>query len=264
MQAYCLIRDAPWYRREAFCEGLKSAGLRVQIGMPKEYSRDTVVLMWNRYDSNHALASRVESSGGKVLVAENGYLGKGGSVPKWDVHPHGPQPGDYYALALGGHNGSGVWPVGGIERWQRLGIELKPMRSDGDYILICPSRNFGRPDMLMPTDWAQREARRWLAQGYRVVVRQHPGNDKPARGIEVDLQGAKRVVIWASSSGLHALIAGIPVEHHAPHWIGAGTIREDIFHRLAWAQWTVEEIASGEPFRNLLCGISTPAATLTA
>ncbi len=55
---------------------------------------------------------------------------------------------------------------------------------------------------------------------------------------------------------MKALLWGIPVESHYPRWIGkqdntdAGRLA--MFERLAWAQWTHEEIAEGLPFRRLL------------
>ena len=49
---------------------------------------------------------------------------------------------------------------------------------------------------------------------------------------------------------------GIPVESHMPNWIGAQDNTEAgrlaMFRRLAWAQWQLSEIATGEPFRRLL------------
>lgn len=275
MKAYCLIRSQPWYRREAFTTGLRMAGLDVRNGSPANPDRDTVVVMWNRYGENHALANRVEAAGGTVLVAENGYIGRGGTTPKFDVHG-GVEPDHYYALAIGGHNGSGTWKQGGPERFAALGIELKPWRTEGEHILICPSRNFGRPDMLMPTHWVNQtvKALRKFTK-LPIIVREHPGNNEPKRPLAEDLKNAAAVVIWASSAGVHALVEGIPVLAGAPHWIAELGAHEDLnaffhkhgspdfmewmsdhrqlaFERLAWAQWTVEEIASGEPFRNLL------------
>jgi hypothetical protein len=73
------------------------------------------------------------------------------------------------------------------------------------------------------------------------------------------------VAVWASSAGVHALVRGIPVMADAPWWICKGAAatldeiqasglpeRQPVFERLAWAQWTVDEIAGGEPFRRLL------------
>jgi len=198
-------------------------------------------------------------------VAENGYIGAGGTPPKFDVHPKGPQPGHYYALARGYHNGAGIWPTGGPERLNALGIELKPWRQAGEHILVCPNRSFGVGNQVMHPVWGERcAAHLRRATGRPVQVRPHPGNDAPRRPLQTDLEGAWAVVIWSSSCGVHALQQGIPVFCEAPAWIlkgaaAAGPVdapaapeRRPHFERLAWAQWQIQEIERGEPFRHLL------------
>ena len=268
MQAHCLIRDQPWYRREAFFSGLKLAGHAITHSVPANPNKDTLLVIWNRYADNHHLAQRVEDAGGIVLVAENGYIGAGGGTPKFQVHPHGPQPGHYYALARGWHNGGGTWRVGESDRWARLGIELKPWRDGGDYILVCPNRSFGVPGRMMPDQWAEKIAVRLKALAVVPVrIRPHPGNNAPKRSLADDLKCAGLVVVWTSSCGIHALVEGIPVICEAPYWIcksAAPTLEQALngdpvepdrlsaLRGMAWAQWTCEEIASGEPFRYLL------------
>ncbi len=122
MQAYVLIRDQPWYRREAFVVGLRSAGHEVQVKQPTRLDKHTVVVIWNRYAGNHELANQVERAGGTVLVAENGYLGTGGSSPKFDVHPSGPKPEHYYAIARGFHNDDTRTKRGEGDRFAALGV----------------------------------------------------------------------------------------------------------------------------------------------
>lgn len=265
MRAYSLIRDRPWYRRQAFELGLKVAGYEVVRREPLDSTAGDVLLIWNRYALNHHLAEVHEKRRGVVLVAENGYLGHGGTSPKFDVHPNGPGPKHYYALGRGFHNGRGEWPAGGQERFQALGIELKPWRQDGEYILICPNRAFGVGEQVMHPDWAQRCAERLKKQTRLPVrIRNHPGNDAPKRSLAEDLRGAKVVFVWSSSVAQHALIAGIPTYIEAPYQIvkaasASGPVeapvlpdRQACFERLAWAQWTCSELESGEPFKRLL------------
>lgn len=271
-KAYCLIRSQPVYRRETFMAGLRAAGCDARSGGPHGIERGDVVVMWNRYNENHELACRVERAGGIVLVAENGYVGPGG------VSPHDMEVREIYALAIGGNNGQGVWPVGGAERWDALGVELKPWRSEGGHILVCPNRSFGRPGYIMPVRWAEDVRKRLEAVTQREVrVRAHPGNAAPKRPLAEDLENAWACVIWSSSAGVHALIAGVPVICEAPAWICSAAAAEmhevfenyrgarpdvarppsdvrraDALRRLAWAQWHVAELAEGEPFRRLL------------
>ena len=104
--------------------------------------------------------------------------------------------------------------------------------------------------MAMPHDWPERVRK---AAGGR--VRSHPGT-KVCVPLEDDLANAKQVVTWGSGAAIKALLWGIPVQSDMPGWIGEQDNTDGgrlaMFRRLAWAQWTLAEIASGEPFRRLL------------
>lgn len=270
MKAYSLIREQPHYRRQAFDAGLKNAGFEVIQGTVGRARPGDVLVIWNRYASFHEQATIFEKEGGTVLVAENGYIGKGGTSPKFDVAAGGTDQ-SYYAFAAHHHNGGGVWPVGGPERFEALGLDLKPWRQGGEYILVCPNRSFGVPGRMMHPDWAERCAERLRkAQPLPVRVRPHPGNNAPVKPLAEDLAGAAAVVIWSSSAGVHALVAGIPVVCEAPFWVakpgafsraaelerfdpvGTDIARRAALERMAWAQWTISEIETGEPVRQLL------------
>ncbi len=76
------------------------------------------------------------------------------------------------------------------------------------------------------------------------------------------------MITWSSSAALHALTLGIPVWHGFSRWIGAPAARSiveyggdplrdtqkrlDMFRRLIWAMWRMDEIRSGQAFRHLL------------
>jgi hypothetical protein len=216
-------------------------------------------VIWNRYGGNEAMADRFEAEGGTVLVAENGYIGR---------DDKGRQ---HYALAIHGHNGSGRWSPGDGRRWAALNVTPQPMRTAGQHVLLCPNRHFGMRGMEMPQHWVNETLAVLRKHTKRPIrVRPHPGNwqaKAPQTPLAEDLAGAWMVVTWASSAGVHALVAGIPVIATAPHWIckGAALTRlEDIeqaappdlrlgaFEGMAWAQWTVDEIASGAAFDHLL------------
>lgn len=252
--------------------GLRAAGYQVAAGRPwGKVAPGDVLVTWNRYAEVEAIADGFEAAGGTVLVAENGYCGRDAAGRQ------------YYALAIGGHNGSGRWPSGGPERWKALGLELGLWRDRGDHILVCPNRSFGRRDMIMPADWAANVVKRLRRHTSRPIrVRPHPGNwqeTPPKIPLAADLENAHACVIWSSSCGVHALLAGVPVFFECPHWILAGAGERDIrnieepafrdrgdpFVRLAWAQWSVDEIASGRPFIELRAACTrTAAATCTA
>lgn len=255
-RAYCVIREQPHYRHDAFHAGLKAAGFHIEANLPSTRpARGDLLVIWNRYSCNEDTADRWEKDGGTVIVAENGYCGRDGNGIQ------------HYALAVHGHNGSGTWHYGGPERWAALGIELKPWRESGEHILVCPNRHFGMRGLAMPVDWERLTVaalRRITKRPIR--VRPHPQNSAPVRTLADDMAGAWAMVIWASSTGVHSLIAGIPVIATSRWWIlkaAAGERLEDIesppmfdrvpaFEKLAWAQFTIGEISEGLPFRCLL------------
>jgi hypothetical protein len=272
LKAWCLIRTQPHYRREAFESGLKAAGYQVTPGWPDTHARPGDILVtWNRHfdTAPHALA--IERLGGTVVVAENGYLGLC------------PERRQYYALAQGGHNGSGNWTVGKEDRFAKLGIAVKPWRSNPDgHIQIFGQRGIGSPGMASPPNWhLDIAAKLRKIQKREVRVSLHPG--PPAIDPEVtertvkELQGAYCAVIWSSARGVRALVEGIPVFFDAPYWScsraavrGTGNLdrpclddamRADALHRMAWAQWSVDEIQSGEAFKTLLATSHQTLAT---
>ncbi len=263
--AYNLTRREIHYRHDAFSAGLRAAGYEVKTGGWNAARAGDVLLIWNRYGQYHEQAGKFEKAGGTVIVAENGYLGV-------DENCH-----QLYAMARHGHNGAGDWPVGGPERFAALGVDLAPWRASGGHILVCPNRSFGMPGNIMPPDWGN-DVRRRLAKVTKreIRLRPHPGNSAPRKPLAEDLAGAWACVIWSSSAGVHALAAGIPVVCEAPFWIckpavldrvadvealdltqpwermGADATRLEAMRRLAWAQWRLSEIQSGEAFRRLL------------
>jgi hypothetical protein len=259
-RSWNLTRAEVHYRHQSFSAGLRAAGFEVCGGAPIG-APGNVLLIWNRYSDRHDLACRFEAGGGTVLVAENGYIGPGG------VSPHHMTPRCIYALTRSYHNDHGVVWQGADDRWTPLNVTTQPWRASGRHILVCPNRPFGTPGRAMPHNWAQDVAGRLgKLTGREIRIRPHPGNVPPIKPLAHDLFGAWACVIWSSSAGVHALVAGIPVICEAPFWIGRTATSHSIqeidkpymlertttLQRIAHAQFHVDEIAAGEPFRRLL------------
>jgi hypothetical protein len=101
-----------------------------------------------------------------------------------------------------------------------------------------------------------------------IKYRQHPGNNDKEIGLDKALDECYALVVWSSSEAGRALLRGYPCFYEAPNHVcelamkrGIDEIeyplrnniaRERAFNKLAWAQWSVDEIASGEPFKLLL------------
>lgn len=258
--AVVLIRQEPHYRREAFVQGLQRAGFELHTHPDfKRVKPGDVLVIWNRYGNYDDQAKLWEQRGGAVLVAENGYIGQ---------DENGIQ---HYALAIGGHNGSGAWHYGGAQRWDKLGIEIKPWRSSGEHIVIRGQRGIGAARVASPPNWHTTTAHdlQRITQR-RLVVQTHPGKpacDPAATAALIEaLRGAHCMCIWSSAAGVRALVEGVPVFYGAPNWICAEAAMWGIsasylerpmmddgarlaaLHQMAWAQWSVAELASGEPF----------------
>lgn len=255
MRAALLVREHPHYRRDAFCAGLEACGYTLGPELAKPAPEDLLVI-WNRYGEGERLARHYEAHGARVLVAENGYLGR-------DWHE-----GIWYSLALSWNAGAGQWPIGGVERAGILRDDVKPWRSGGSYVLVLAQRGIGSPPVAQAPGWHQRAAEAVKRAGHRVVIRDHPGRHQENVSLYQQLEGASAVVTWASGAAVKALLHGVPVFHGLPQWIGAPAARPfspsltapfrgdrtEFFTRLAWAMWTVEEIGSGVAFDHLLRG----------
>lgn len=249
-RALNLLRHSLHYRRECFNQGLREAGFEVVEALPDPGPGD-VVLSWNRYGHGHEIARQFEARGARVLIVENGFLGKAWREQEW------------FSLAEGHHAGAGRWQDGGPSRWDGWGVDMAPFRQGGEETVILGQRGIGEPGVRSPDRWAES-----VQQQHGGRIRAHPGQGT-AKPLAEDLASAKDVITWHSGAALQALLMGIPVWYGFPLWVGgrAGAPmaqigkmeanRDDearlaMFRRLAWAQWALDEIKTGEPIRCVL------------
>lgn len=236
-RAWLNLRHNVPERHRAFERGLARCGYSVVDGLTSRPGERDVLVTWNVIREARAVAGAFESRGLPVLVTENASWGNDFAGGHW------------YTVARGRHNTAGRFPVGGPERFDALGVDLAPFRAGGETVIL-PQRGIGPPGTAMPQDWAGRALKRYGGR-----IRPHPGI-RDCVPLERDLAHAGRVVTWGSGAAIKALQWGIPVVSEMPDWIGeqdntdAGRLA--MFRRLAWAQWTLEEIAHGEPFARLL------------
>jgi hypothetical protein len=218
---------------------------------------DDVVVTWNKTARSAHVIKMAREGGAAVIVAENGYHGK---------DENGIQR---YALALDGHNGSGRWYAPDRSRLDALSINFQPFRIPfNNSVLIADQRGIGSPIMRSPPLFGDKMEQRLKSVGWETRVRRHPGQDEPSVPLMDDLADVSALVVWSSNCATAALIAGIPTFFTAPITVTAGASRpveellekdfrefgprDKAFARMAWAQWTVREMTSGEPFRVLL------------
>lgn len=242
-----MLRENIAKRHDVFLAGLSAAGYTVSCGEPRSFRPGDALLIWNRRGHEEKVADNFERAGGVVFVAENCYVGR-----------------NYYALAKRYHNGGGEELVDDPSRASALGAHVAPWRTSGDHVLVCPNRFIGPHKALMPATWAVRTAEKLRQLTRREVrIRPHPGRGVPNRTLAEDLAGAWACVVWWSSAGVAALLAGVPVIYCAPWWIAsvaAGRGLQSIedpamgdrlvaLRRIGNSQFTPAEIAMGLPFR---------------
>lgn len=249
-KALNLLRPGPHRRRDVFDAGLKAAGFDVVTDLQTAPAADDVLLIWNRYGGYNDWAERFEAVGARVIVAENCPLGndfRGGSYAIACRH-----------VAMTG----GEIPEGGPERWDSFAVDLRPWRDLGGSVLILEQRGIGHPDVRSPSLWAERAQK--ITAGR---IRRHPGNQPPTVPLHDDLRKVSHVITWSSAAAVQALIAGVPIWHEHPRFCCAAAgrplsewpalpRRDDearlrVLRRLAWAIWSLDEIATGEPLRRL-------------
>jgi hypothetical protein len=252
--AVVMLRENPHYRRDAFMQGLAANGYRV-VGGVKAPQREDVLVVWNRYGDTHTEATRWTKAGARVIVAENGYMGRDWRGSIW------------YAMALDWHMGVGTWNVGDVARALDLFGELAPWRvGTGDVVLLA-QRGIGALSMIAPNGWLVRVMRDLSEQGIPFKTRAHPGVNPDQEGLDAALANARAAVTWSSGAAIKALLAGVPVYYGLTKWIGSDAAmqyarplpnpflgdRSTMLHKLSWAMWELGEISSGRAFDHLLC-----------
>jgi len=231
--AWLNLRYTPENRVRVVAAGVRAAGFEPRLGLPSKTRAGDILVTWNRISQGQRAARDFERAGLPVIVMENAAWGNEFAGESW------------YTLALNFHNTAGRFPIGSSDRWDGLGVNLDPWRARGETVIL-PQRGIGPPGVAMPAGWGHQFAGR---------MRRHPGR-REATPLELDLRECGKVITWGSGAAIKALILGIPVESHMPNWIGeqdntdAG--RLEMFRRLAWAQFTMNEIESGLPFERLL------------
>lgn len=237
MRAFLNLRYAVPERHNAFTIGLSRLGYEVHRGVTNKPEHGDILVTWNRIGTGQKAALDFEHAGCKVIVTENASWGNDFRGERW------------YHIALGRHNTKGMYPVGDSSRWDSLCVDLPPFRGEGES-LILPQRGIGSPPTAMPLSWTKTAQKR---HGCR--VRWHPGT-RTTTTLEKDLEGIKTVITWGSGAAIKALMMGCHVISDMPDWIGyqdnTEADRLRMFRELAWAQWTLGEIAEGTPFARLI------------
>lgn len=158
------------------------------------------------------------------------------------------------------------------ERFDRLGLTIKPWRTGGKEIIVAGSTAKACVEHgFRYQEWEAKTIERLKGCGRPVVYRPKP-NDHSATslGVQMDrrpiseaLGSAYAVVTHHSNTAVDALLAGIPV-HCETGAAAAFSVpleeipeapllegREQFLWDVAWLQWTLDEMRSGEAWTHI-------------
>lgn len=201
---------------------------------------------------------------GKTIVLETGYIKRGDD------------DNSYYAAGFDGLNGRADFRNKDMpsDRWKTLNVELKPWKSDDGVVLLAGQVPWDASvQHVNYQEWViatladiKRHSRR------QVIFRKHPKcNWAPSDvevsdlSIEADLERTYAVVTFNSNTCVDATLSGVPAfvrDQGAMTWrLGNFSIyelenpkrpdRQKWANDIAYAQWTRDEMRSGQTWNHL-------------
>lgn len=256
----------PWYDPghqkllRALAEGIPGA----KVCDVRQYEPCDVAVIFGMVKASYARtqtkAQIIRKHKGPLLVMERGYVRRD----------------EYYSLGFGGINGWADHCNSGMsdDRWKALGVDLKPWRSGGDYVVVCGQVPWDVS--VQDTDhraWCQDTVEMLRRRGYEVRFRPHPMT--VTRGVDygvtphpkAEIDQARFAVTWNSNSAVDAAVAGVPVvamNRGSMAWDVAGhdldafppkPDRTQWAADLAYAQWNIGEFRSGAAWAHISRGL---------
>lgn len=244
----------------ALAEGLKAHGVGVVISRSRIDTKFVACWGWRH-------GQTLRAQGHEVLVLERGYLG---DRFKWS------------SLAWNGLNGYGNFcnpPDDGGERFRQHYHMLPWRKTDGEYVLVMgqvPGDASLRGKNLMP--WYE-SVGVLAADAHQLPVKFRPHPNTESKGIrqnprhcirsfeplEDAISNAHVVITYNSNSAVDAIVRGVPavaMDQGSMAWGVTGRNVGDVVRpdreswaaQLAWCQWSMDEIQSGEALTRLLEG----------
>lgn len=233
--------------RVGWCKAMAAGMRRHGVEVIADPEPGVPVVTWSWHTGRH-----FHRRGFDVLVLERGYVG---NRFEWT------------SAGWNGLNGRAAFPVieDGGERWRKhFGHLMRPWRDTGSYALILGQveRDMAVRGVYLPELYRKAAA---AVTDLPVVFRPHPCHVMAVDGaprlhgtLEEALEHAARAITWNSTSAVEAVLAGVPtvamdegsmawaVTGHSLHEPPPMPDREAWAHALAWKQWTMDEVASGD------------------
>ena len=253
---------------EAFAQGAKA---RIVPPYPLMSGNDDVFM----YGALRGLLPTYQAAkrkGRTILYADNGYFLPGKTEQS------------YFRITRNAlqHDGVGPPPPGAMQRAKRLGIQLKPWRTSGSHIVVCPPGHLFAGTFGFSADaWLENTIstlKKHTDREIRVRRKMSWNDAKPAdilRGgkpktsvptpLSVDLKDAWALVTHSSNAAAEAVVAGMPVfctDRCGASAMGLSDLsaiesprtdgdRESWLGVLAANQWMLSEMRSGQAWADL-------------
>lgn len=261
---------------DAFAAGAKTHGDDVELRAltPEKEVIDCDVAVMVGVKSRELYEAHWKA-GVHVLMVDKGYIRARVDSPvrQWE----------YWRLSLDAHHPtrwlSRMQKPG--DRWARFGLQFQPWREQGQHVLFAGSSEkyhnfYGLPH---PTEYAKRTVKHLRkTTDRRIVYRPKPtwreavpvkGADfsKPPEYITGALQNAHAMVTHGSNACFEAILAGVPcivlgdavakpissteiADVEQPR-LASDAERQQWFANLAYLQWNLREMASGEAWQHM-------------
>jgi len=238
---------------QAFADGLSVLGHDACLRSAPDWGPGCVedfdaVALYSLQGKGEQILAEYRALDVPVIVLDYGYVARANYAHDWKT--------GHWQASL---NGLGVIPPFACpsDRFEALGVKIRARGGDPKgYALVCvqtpgdKSHGMSRDELRA---WCQ--ALDWP----NMVIRPHPLADGDyglpvceAETLEEALAGARCVVTLNSNAGHEALLAGVPVEStlSAPYSELSGSlpsveVRQAYFNRVAYGQWTWDEMRSG-------------------
>ena len=261
---------------EAFEHSLRNAGHLIE----EDSMHSDVAVIWSvlfngRMTGNKPIYDYYTKTGRKVIVLEVGGIQRGST---WKV-------------GLNGINRDAYWgdSNNNDSRKRVLGLEVKPWRTQGEYILICGQhdkslqwqgmprmsnwfldtydeirKHTDRPIIFRPHPRCRLEH---IERGLRHVTRQEPRHvNGTYDSFDMGFDNIHCTISYSSNPGIHSVIEGVPafVSTHSLAYDVANDIdflhdienpvmpdRQQWLNDYAHTEYTIEEISQGIPLKRL-------------
>lgn len=275
-RSYGALNSKPIF--DAFEQSLKDAGYTVVES--ENFNDADIHVIWSvlwhgRMSRNKQVWDYCQLNNKPVIVLEVGSIKRGTT---WKVGVNGINRSAYFG------------PMGaGSDRSVSLGLQVKPWRTDGEYILICGQHDKSlqwqnQPRMstwfLETYDTIRKYSDRFIIfrphprcrlpeieQGLKYVCRQEPKHVfNTYDNFDLDFSNIFATVSFSSNPGIHSVIQGVPV------LVSSNSLAYDVGNDIeflqnienlkmpdrtqwlndyAWTEYTVDEIKQGIPLKRL-------------